>query len=192
MALAQFTFVTVSDVKTHIDETSSTWDTVIENLINMCTQYCMNYCSGRRFVAPDADVTELHDGTDSKELYLRDWPVQSITSVAYSSGDYDNPTWTAYNPKSDYRRDMRRGVLYFAGLDRGYQNIRVIYKGGYVDSDAVPYDLKLAVIEAVSKEFNRRKSQGATSESVGGASVSWRMEWDPNLTAILDNYRRFL
>lgn len=191
MALADTTFITVADVKTHLDISVSTWDTVIENLINMCTQYAMNYCGGRRFIAPASDETEYYDGDDKGMIFLDSWPVQSITSVSYASGDYDNQTWTAYNAASDYRRDMKRGILHFGGLDRGVQNIRVIYTAGYADSDAVPWDLKLGIIEAVSKEFDRRKSQGVSAESVGGASVTWSMKWDPNLTTILDNYRRF-
>lgn len=192
MALHESTFVTVSEVKSHIDATSSTWDTIIESLINEVTFYAMNYCGGRRFLAPSADVTELYDVEDMQnKIFLQSWPIKSLTSVSYSSGTpYDNPTWTTYNAATDFIQDVRKGILHFASLPNGYQNIKVVYKGGYDGSSNVPHDLKLAIIKEVAKEFNKRKSQGIQNESIGGGSIAW--EKAEALNALLDNYRRFI
>lgn len=192
MALSDKTFITVAQVKSHLDISASTWDTVFENLIELCTQYAMEYCGGRRFISAGSDTTEYHDGRDTNIIELKNYPVQTITSVSYSSGDYDSPTWTAYNAASDYKRDMTKGLLYFASIDKGIQNIRVVYDGGYADASAVPWDIKGALIKMVSKEFDKRKARGIASESVGGASVSWVPAFDTDVLAVLDNYKRFL
>lgn len=192
MALLDTTFVTVSEVKSHIDETSSTWDTIIESLLNEITLYAMNYCGGRRFLAPTADVTELYDVEPGQcKLFLQSFPVKSITSVSYfSGGPYNDPTWVAYNSATDYVLDQKRGILHFGGLPYGFQNIKVVYKGGYDGASNVPTDLKLAIIKEVAKEFNKRKSQGIQTESIGGGSIAW--EKLEQFNALLDNYRRFL
>jgi len=192
MAVAEFSFIAASDVKTFIDESSNTWDTLIETLIDSCTKYAMNYCGGRRFKAPAADETEYYDVDEyQKKIFLRSWPIKSITSVSYSNGQpFDNPTWTAYNAATDYNPNTRLGILTFASLPKGNQNIKVVYKGGYDGNSAVPEDLKLAMIEAVAEVLNKRKSQGISSESIGGGSITWAPA--PALNAILDNYRRFL
>jgi len=192
MALAAYCFVTVSEMKTYLDETSSTWDTVLENLIDGCTLWLEKYCGGRRFFAGASDITEYYDGKDSGKIFLRNWPIISITSVSWASGDFDNPTWSAFVAASEYKSDTRKGVLTFWTLPEGIQNIRIIYKGGYASAATVPFDLHLAVKKMVSKEFNRRKSQGALSESVSGSSIGWNESVDPSLMEILDQYRRFL
>lgn len=191
MALHEATFVTVAEAKSHIDETSTTWDTVIESLINEVTFYAMNYCGGRRFIAPSSDLVELYDiEQGQRKIFLNSWPIKSITSVSYSSGPYNSPTWTAYNAATDFIQDARRGVLHFASLPFGLQNIQITYKGGYDGASNVPHDLKLAIIKEVAKEFNKRKSQGIQNESIGGGSITWE-KVEP-LNSILDNYRRFL
>lgn len=187
-----FTFVTVAEVKNHIDETGTTWDTIIASLIDQCTQYAMNYCGGRCFIAPETDDTEYFDIEEfQKKIFLRNWPIQSITKVSFRSGTpYDNPVWEDYNPATDYVKNDRLGILQFQSLPKGVQNMKVVYKGGYANAANIPQDLKLIIIKIVAAEFNKRKSQGISSESIGGASISWEKHED--FKPILDNYRRFL
>jgi hypothetical protein len=119
---------------------------------------------------------------------LRRWPVASITSVSIASGDLNALTWTAFDPKSEYSFDPDTGDLYLAfAIARGVQNIKVVYKGGYTTA---PYDLRLACQRLVAKEYNKRKSQGAASESIGGASISWEDDLTPDLKRTLDGYKR--
>lgn len=192
MALQAYCFVTVAQIKTYLDETGTTWDTVLEDLLNECTLWAEKYCGGRRFFQSGTDVTEYYDGTDKNKIFLKNSPIISITSVSWASGDFDNPTWTAFLPASEYKADTRKGVLTFWNLPKGIQNIRVIYKGGYTTAALVPDDLHLAVKKMVAKEFNKRKSQGLLSEGLGGGSISWNENVDPSLLEILDQYRNFL
>jgi hypothetical protein len=190
MALETTTFITVNDVKAVLDISESTWDSVIESLINQCSRFISNYCGGRTFIVPATDDVEYLDG--GKPIFLKNYPIVSVTSISYRSGDYDNPNWTAYNAKTDYIINNKTGEIKLFSKEYGVQNIKIAYKGGYANAAAVPSDLKLAVVQMVSKEFGRRRSQGITSESVGGASISWNLDQDKMLSNILDNYRIFI
>lgn len=190
MALENTTFITVADVKTHLDISETTWDTVIENLINYCTRFAMNYCGGRRFIAPLTDETEYYDG--GSKIFLLNYPVKSITSISYRSGAANSPTWTDIDSTNGYMVDDKRGIVHILCPVSGALAYKVVYKGGYDTAVNVPADLKMAMLLSVTTEFNRRKSLGMTSENVGGASVNWNVERDKTLLAILDNYRTFI
>lgn len=192
MSQQSYCFVTVAQIKTYLDETSTTWDTVLENLIDECTLWIEKYCGGRRFLQSGNDITEYYDGSDKNKIFLRSWPIISITSISYATGDFDNPTWTPFVAASEYKRDDRKGVLNFVALPQGIQNIKVVYKGGYTAANLVPDDIRIALKKLVAKEFNKRKSQGITGESIGGSSVSWNENIDPSIQEILDQYRMFL
>lgn len=193
MALSDKTFITVAEVKTHLDISESTWDTELESLIEQATRLAMNYCGGRRFIAPTADETEYYDGNSSHKLFPKNYPLKSVTSISYRSGDFNNPTWNALNPATDYILDQPRGIIHLYGIcPQGLQNIQLVYRGGYDGASNVPADLKQAVIYAVSREFNRRKSAGINNESIGGGSITWNIDLDKTFTQILDNYRTFL
>ena len=192
MALQPYSFVTVADMKSMLDISETTWDSILEDLIDQCTKWCENYCGGRRFLQSGSDVTEYYDGKDSCKIFLKNYPIISITSVSYRSGFYDNPDWIAFNPSYEYLRDDVKGILHMAAMPRGIQNIKVVYKGGYSSAANVPDDLHLAVRKMVAKEFNRRKSQGILQESLGGSSVTWNENLDPFVSSLLDNYKNFV
>lgn len=193
MALESYSLTTVAAVKAHLDISVSTWDTVIEDMIDATTDMIESYCGGRRFKASGSDVTEYYDGDvlrDGKNiLALKSYPIISITSVSYSSGDYNNPTWTAYDPATYYIKNSARGLLYMNALPYEHQALRVVYQAGYA---TIPNDLALACIMWVARIFNRRKSGDATNESVGGASVGWNAEMPLEVKQILANYRDYV
>lgn len=191
MALESSTFVTVADIKAALDISETTWDPIIEALINQCSRFVSNYCGGRTFIVPTDDTVEYFDG-GRDSLFVKNFPVVSITGIYYRTGDFDAPTWNAYSSKTDYILNAKTGEIKMLACQYGTQNIKVTYKGGYANIAAVPSDLKLAVTQAVSKEFGRRKSAGLNSESVGGASISWNPKHDEMLLNILDNYRVFV
>lgn len=193
MALSNFTFITLAQVKAQIDESATTWDTPLELMIEACTRFAMNYCARNRFIAPTSDETEYYDGGEggNKKLFLRSFPIKSITSISYrSGGTYATPTYTAFSADTEFIQDAQKGIVSFAALPPGVQNIKVVYKGGYDTEANVPADLKMAVIQAVVSVWNKRKSEGMTNESIGGGSISWDKE--KSFLAILDSYKMFL
>lgn len=190
MAAQSYSFVSVADMKSMLDISESTWDSILEDLIDQCTKFIMNFCGGRTFLGTGSDATEYYDGTDQNKLFLKNFPIISVTSISYrSGGTYATPTWTAFDADNDYIRDDVKGIIFFGPMPRGRQNIQVVYKAGYADAASVPDDLHLAVRKLVAKEFGRRKSQGALNESLGGASIQWNEKMDDGVKDILDSYK---
>lgn len=192
MALNSYALTTVANVKTFLGISVSTYDTLIEDLIDGCTDWIEKYCGGRRFFNDGSTaVTTYFDGGEvdrlKMRLFLPNFPILAITSVSYRSGTYDSPTWNAYSASSDYIRKDTTGELYFpGGLPSGVQNIRVVYRGGYT---TLPDDLIVACTRIVAKVFGKRKAQGVLNESIGGGSLAWNESMDPEVKSILDSYR---
>lgn len=188
MATLAYALVELAVVKRRLGITGTADDTLLEELIDEMTVKIESYCDRRFF--DDAAVTEIHDGdfdeTLRDKLFTRRWPINSVTSVAYASGSLSAPTWNLLSAATDYIIDSDSGTLHLS-LVGGRRTMRIIYRGGYT---VIPHDLRHACIKEVSKAYLRRNSEGAKTESVGGASVGWNEDMDPTTIDILDRYRR--
>lgn len=200
MALETYALTTVALVKTYLGISVTTYDTLIEDLINGCTDWFEHECGGRRFFS-SADVTEYYDGGEigaypgeasrhKTRIFTKKYPIISITSLSYnSSGNYSSPTWTAFSATTEYIRKDESGEIYFPGsLPLGFQNIQLIYKGGYA---TIPHDLEIGCRKMVAKEFSKRKAQGATNESIAGGSIDWNEDLDPSITRLVNYYKAY-
>ncbi len=190
MSTVTYALCTNQKVKDYLGLTETDFDVVIDDLIDRCTDWIETICA-RRFKDAASDITEYHDGglpnRPRTKLFLKRYPINAVTSIAYRSGDYNNPTWNIYNAASDFIRVNNSGIIQFVfPFPAGTQNIRVIYQGGYT---TIPNDLEHLCIKLVAKEFQKRKSQGVDTESIGGASISWTQDFDPEVKRILNSYR---
>jgi hypothetical protein len=194
--LVTYALSTLAKVQSFTGESSSTNVTLLEYLINSATDFIEGYCGNRRFVgdysgtpAALADVTQYYDGNGKKTLQLNRYPVSSITSISYATGDLNSPTWIAYDAKSEYKLKASTGEVYFAAaLPFGIQNIKVVLKAGYLPS-TIPNDIDLACQKLVGRELNQRKSQGVTQESIAGGSINWNEELPKDIKDVLNRYR---
>lgn len=197
MSLNSNALTTVANQKSYLGITVSTYDTLLEIFINGCSAWIERKIS-RVLIKPASDAVELHDGdfdaTGRYMIFARQYPIASITSIEYKSGSLGSPTWVAFN-SNDYTFDAEAGIIYFnaslSSILPNRQNIRLTYKGGYA-SGSVPSDLELACLKMVAKEFDKRKSQGVTSEGVGGGNVGWNEDVDPSILSIIKTFRRFV
>jgi len=121
-------------IKTRLQITATTWDTLLDNLILAVTKRISNMCN-RRFT--QATFThELHDGSDTygscrKALIVKNAPLGTISAIEYDAGVNGAEDWTAFFD-DEWRADLTAGIIYFpSGLPRGMQNIRITYTGGY-------------------------------------------------------------
>lgn len=190
--MAAYDLVTTANVKSFLDIQTTTWDTVIGTLVTSCSVWIENYCGGIRFKNSLSDITEYHSGDPYGEgntsIFLSNIPIVSITSIASASGSLSSPTWTNYSAATDYVVNTDTGEVKFLALPVGVKNIKVVYQGGYTN---IPEDLQLACLELVARVFNKRKSYGASNESVGGASVTWEKELEVDLRKTLNRYRNY-
>ena len=193
MATNPIDLTTVAAVKALLGITSSDSDALFQTLITACSQMVCNYCGRSSFLTQA--FTEIYDGTGRDWMLLRQWPVQSITSISYdatvitsqASGTPPNNGYILENPLPS--GGEQRVMVYGYWFPRGRSNITVAYQAGY---SAVPFDAAQACAEIVGEAFNRRKRLGENSKTLAGQEViSFSTA---NLSApvklMLDTYRR--
>lgn len=197
MAVALHAWTSLADTKTFLGISGSGDDTLLESLIDSCTDFLEKRLGGRRIVIPSSDYVEIYDGDlerDGKRyLTLDQWPITTLTSVEYNSGTPSAKVWNTENANNYERYDEEGQLFYYGGLPITRRGIRITYSAGLAaNTAAVPTDLRLACQKMVGKEYQKRKAQGETSESVGSASTSWSLHLDPIIEDALKPYRRFM
>lgn len=172
--LVSHAFITLNEVKEALEISGGDHDAKLNGYINRATDIIESYCR-RRFLST-VHTDEIYSGDGSRYLSLRNFPVTSLASVAYRTGDFSSPSWDAVDTELftlDTAAGNDSGVIYLdTGFHRGVENYRFTYTAGYALAD-VPNDLKEACIEIVSYLFNRRKSTpGIKSETLGRYSYT--------------------
>jgi len=127
-----------SEVRNQFNVTINDDDGVLLPLIHAAQKYAENYCDT---IIEAADVTEYQDGDGTDTVLLRNFPVNSITSVYDDVGrDY---AAASLIPAASYMFESSgRLILENALFSFGRQNVKVVYNAGYAD---VPDDIKVAV-----------------------------------------------
>lgn len=112
-------------------------------------------------------ITEYHDGDGTDIVLLRNFPVNSITSVHDDvNRDYAAASLiaaTEYMIESSGRLILENGVF-----NVGRQNVKVVYNAGY---SVVPYDLKVAVCNIA---FSNYLEANGSINMVEGEEVVYR------------------
>jgi hypothetical protein len=186
------------NVKSLLGESSTTYDTLLDALIEQASAWIENYCN-RRFAFEEV-ADEIYDGNGQHYLYLNRRPVSVVSSVEYLTGSVTNPTWQALDALY-WKLDTRKDAIYFEGYNaRGTMNYQISYEGGYLidwenqtdpEKHNLPADLQMACEKLVTNYFNMRNSGGKQSESLEGASVTWKdaMAKDKDTAELLSAYR---
>jgi hypothetical protein len=140
-----FELLTRAEYKAYAGISSNNHDTEIDSLIPKVSELVKNYCRRRFLDNVDEVKTEYFNG-GYPEFILSETPVLQVLAVEYSE-DYGQ-NWTPLTQYGDWvlDRDSIFGILPGSWKPqlRGY---RVSYYGGY---EAVPQDLKLAVLDLVT------------------------------------------
>lgn len=172
---------TLSSVKSYLGITSITNDALINSLIASVSAFIVSY-AGRQLEA--ATYTEILSG-GKKNLFLRNYPVNSVTSVRENIGTQGTPSMSTVSV-DDYTIFYEAGFLeHRSYFSRGSRNIEVVYNAGY---SVIPKDLDFVAVQLVGKAFASRKSQGKKMEMLGSARIEWANELTEEQKSILDNY----
>src|SRR5262245_37446803 len=164
---------TLANVKSRLGVTASADDSLLTLLMNSADRWVSNYC-GRDFGG--GTYTEYHPG-GSEFVHLRNFPVQSVTSVNVDPGYVFGPNTILAT--SAYTAHLERGVVQslvgpFApradrqGLvnrhvynwTRGPRVVQVVY---VVATAAVADDILEAYAQLVGHWYRRVKTQAGTS-----------------------------
>jgi len=190
MPLVTHALTTLANVKLMLGITDSSKDSLLELLINSCTDWIESYC-GRRFKAPSSAVVELIDCGYQSILILRDYPITTFTKLEerISQTDFE------IIDSDDYLVDTANGrIILSFETQAGVGQYRAEYIGGF---STIPNDLSMACTQLVINEYNDRAGGGEIrSESLGEYSVTYTVgdtagtEADRFIDQTLNKYKR--
>lgn len=149
-------------------------DAFLVHRINDFTAYAEKYCT-RRF-ASTTYTNERYDGTGRDKIFLRNWPIISVSSLTIDNEaineatDYDD--YDGYWIEPTLSGIKLEGCLYRVDKwDRGWQNVKITYVAGYA---TIPHDLREACFLAVKTMYDVMKNkEGKKSETLGRYSYTF-------------------
>jgi hypothetical protein len=192
MALAS-----LADLKVElgIPPTTTANDQLLQMLLDSSEGQVLQWVSRSSFEV--RTYTEIKDGNNKTKLLLRNWPVQSVTSVTINGDNI--PVVTAFNEQGVR---LHEGALLLQGgrvFTKGDANITVVYSAGYA---TIPREVSFAVILAAAHRYKETAFIGLQSKSMAGESISYAtLSADsgrsiangglpPAALSILNNYKR--
>ena len=99
---------TTSRFKTYAGVSGTTDDTLIENLIDIVTEFIENYV-GRRF-QQTTYTDEQYDGTGTDKLILKNYPISTFTRLQERQSISNEDTWATIDSE-DYFVDTDNGII---------------------------------------------------------------------------------
>lgn len=200
-----YALTTVARLKAFIGVDVSTYDSVLETIIDAVTDYIENEC-GRRFKLT-AYTKEMLDSQGKKSIVLPQWPVSSTATFTLSerdSGTYGNDEFSDIT-SDKYRVDYDSGIINLNySFYKGFQNYKLLYSAGYdFENVTAPLktlssvglsDLELTVWKLAGRAYNERKSGGNISRmKLYNYDVTFSKEAysDDEIKEILTKYKRF-
>ncbi len=163
-------------------ELDATADASILGLcINSATAFIEGYT--KRYFKEESRVQEILNPNKSVAI-LKAYPISSVASVIDEGGNS-----LEYKIKS-----KSAGIVEFTQLVEG-SRVEITYTGGYVinfsddNANKLPFDLMNLCNEIAGRIYNKRKSQGISSESMEGQNINWEKDLTPEMKAILEKYK---
>lgn len=199
MALNANALTLLATQKEHLEipALDTTFDTKLERLINVASSYFEKYT--RRKLVTDT-YTDFVDGRASNRIMLKQWPIQSITSV-----NIDNSSIFGANTlidASEYFIEENFGLVRVGGIEgsfgslwtKGTRNIKVVYVAGLGTAAGgdLPPELEQACLDYVMwlDDMNTDRRIGRQTKSKGDESVSYVQDIPAHIALILDGYYR--
>lgn len=179
--------VTLEEVRQWMKVEPGDTDAILTQLANAVSADCARYCA-REFLE-QVHTDELYDGDGTPVLRLRQYPVSAVASLVSDTGGVA----LTEGPDKDfvwYQNGLVK--LIWGYFPRGLQNVTVTYTAGYQQT-ALPYDLKMAVLQAVEFAWNTQDKRRAGITSIttaDGITTYTEQPYPASVTAIWNRYRR--
>lgn len=174
--LLSYALTNLSDVKESLGIASgnTTKDNLIIRKINQATEMIERYCGGRRFKATDYNGQE-YDSTNSDQLILKQYPVNTFTILEYRDSVLNDNSWDTVEADA-YFVDTDAGVIDLLFVATGKWNqYRATYNAGY---QTIPADLAEACVTlACYLVDNAQSGTGVKSRQEGARKIEY---FDPN------------
>jgi hypothetical protein len=154
---------TLAAVKQWLSITTTGDDPLLTNLVTEVSAFVESTLQRTILTATH---TETYRGTGGSRFNLRNWPVQSVASIAWA-GEAVSTQTSPVSSTAGVCTDGRAVILVGSRMPYA-QPVQVTYTAGYA---AVPADLSLAVTELVGEAYASRTHIGETSHSSSGATT---------------------
>jgi hypothetical protein len=143
--------------------------TLAATLINSATDFLQRACC--RIFREATFTNEYISGHGSSSIWLKNYPISSITSLTYYDR-YSAADIQTLVEDRDFYLDPDTGRLECASgcWSRGMRNIRCTYVGGYA---TIPEDLKVLCEQLISYRINKKSVQGIDSQGIGKYNVMY-------------------
>lgn len=195
--------VTLAEYKEYKNITSSTRDGKFQTIITYASALIENYCA-RSFIdyASSPGVTEWFD-SNTEIVYLKHFPLIQVNSVNISTDGgmtqtaltQDDPDFAGFFVDLDAGtvRTQKIGNRFQASsyYNTPYRSLEINYFAGYSDTDSLPADLKMAILDTISYiETNEEKP----TQTLLGATLDNPLPYiansfPPHIRRVLDLYR---
>lgn len=199
---------TLARAKSFMGISTDTRDTQIVMLINHVTAFMERYC--KRSFKKATYTNEVYDGTGTKELTLKNFPVTAFTQLQFNRAADNESDWETVS-SSRYFVNLLSGIITLAGtigtfLDveaglfvQAPQKYRVTYDAGYLidfaneadtEIHTLPQELEYICLKLIASGLNSARAQGISSQRVGDTAVTFSKELfsDSDMKAMLDKY----
>jgi hypothetical protein len=179
--------ISLTEFKNHIGLSGTTDDTTITVYLNAISEWVKEYLG--RAIEKQTDISEYFDGDNIKDaIFLNNYPVISFRWLKYKSGTNSDPLFKDFDI-DDYQRDDEAGIIYVDVMYSGIRNINVVYTAGYETAD-IPNAIKVACMKLVAKIYNKRRSDGYSSEEISNARVEWDKFLTQDIELLLAPYKK--
>ena len=170
-------FTTLAKVRAHLGLKSGDTDAVLRTLITAASAWMKTYLN--RAIL-EATYTQTFDGNNQRKLFLPEYPVTQVTSVAIGTRVLESSEWVLSGNSV--------ALLNGARFPAEYGNVQVVWNAGY---PSVPADLDQACIEMVAWRFKERSRIGQSSVNVNGEQITFQTEDAPaNVKTLMRNWRK--
>lgn len=197
----QTALTTLERVKARLTLTTEGFDIILSGFINSASDFIETYCN-RKFVSRDYEEIISVDAHGQEYLFTKGYPIEVNTLTAfYSTGTPSNKSWLEYNTDNfEVCGNGESGMVrFYGGLPKGTNTVKVVYTAGYVanwenygveERHTLPMELTDLCERLATAAFKRRDSEGRSSESFNGNSVSWDKSLSEVDKEILNKYKR--
>lgn len=133
-----------------------------------------------------ANYTETRDGTGTKTLMLKNYPVTAVSSVQILSPGVVSPLPTSLVQGTDYLFTPYALKMYAGVWPKAVGNVVVSYTGGYA---AMPPDLARAATKYAAMRYRELERLGQKSKMLGGETISYDLdEFPPDVLGVVNRY----
>lgn len=148
------------------------------------------------------EITEVRDGDNVDEIFLKEYPVRAILSLSLDGREID---LDAEEEAGSVVLDEEIGSVFRrSGFGAGRKGLRITYSFGYdAPSDpeesgeaesgsageSLPAIIEAAAIRLSARVYERRTAEGVASVSTG-MSVTYKDALDSDITSILESNKK--